>query len=35
MNDFFLDQKSKTGNPDNNLIPRQYKLDLMARSMET
>ena len=34
MNTFSLEQISKTGNFDSNLIPRQYKLDLMVRFME-
>ena len=33
-NTFSLDQISKTGNHDSNLINRQYKQDLMARFME-
>ena len=34
-NTFSLEQISKTGNLDANLILRQYKLDIMARFMET
>ena len=35
MNDTFsLEQISRTGNLDANLIPRQYKLDFMSRFME-
>ena len=34
-NTFSLKQISKTGNLDANLILRQYKLDIMARFMET
>ena len=35
MNNIFsLEQISKTGNLDANLILRQYKLDLMSRFME-
>ena len=33
-NTFCLEQISKTGNLDANLISRQNKLDLMARFME-
>ena len=33
-NTFSLEQISKTGNLDANLILRQYKLDLMSRFME-
>ena len=33
-NTFSLEQISKTGNLDANLILRQYKLDIMARFME-
>ena len=33
-NTFYLEQISKTGNLDSNLISRQYKFDLMARFME-
>ena len=33
-NTFCLEQISKTGNLDSNLILRHYKLDLMARFME-
>ena len=33
-NTFPLEQVSKTGKPDSNLILRQYKLDLIARFME-
>ena len=32
---FSLKQRSKRGNPDTQLLPRQHKPDLMARSMET
>ena len=32
-NSFFLQQISKTGNLDPNLISRQYKLDLMSKFM--
>ena len=32
-NSFFLHQISRTGNPDPNLISRQYKLDLMSKFM--
>ena len=34
MNNIFFQQKSQTGNLENNFIIRQYKLDLMARFME-
>ena len=34
-NTFSLEQISKTGNLDANLILRQYKLDIMAKFMET
>ena len=33
-NTFSLEQLSKTGNLDSNLMLRQYKLDLTARLME-
>ena len=33
-NTFSLEQISKTGNLDSNLILRHYKLDLMARFLE-
>ena len=33
-NSFSLQQISKTGNLESNLITRQYKLNLMARFME-
>ena len=32
---FSLKQRSKRGNPDTELLPRQHKPDLMARFMET
>ena len=32
-NNFSLQQKSRTGNLDPNLISRQYKLDLMSKIM--
>ena len=34
-NTFSLQQISRTGNLDSNLITRQYKLDLMAEFLET
>ena len=33
-NSFSLQQISKTGNLDSNLISRQYKLNLMAKFMQ-
>ena len=33
-NTFSLEQISKTGNLDSNLILRQYELDLLARFMK-
>ena len=33
-NTFSLEQRFKTGNLNSNLIPRQYKLDLVASFIE-
>ena len=33
-NNFSSQQTSKTGNPDSNLIYRQYKLNLLAKFMQ-
>ena len=35
MNTYLLEHISRNGNLDNNLILRQYKLDLMCRFLET